>query len=250
MLHDDEIGARREAFSGGGGQSRSDILERAAPSAKIGLRASVVRQKGAGLAAMPNRQSPPSAKIGPETGRREGAMPGPVPRGDTPPPAIHSTVRLLTKIDTEEGRLRRGTEGTVVHVYRGGEVCEVEFMRPFHIVATVDVEEIALVTARREGANGCAMPRSCAPPPAPHAGASAPRLRRGAISLAVPGNGSPPAAHPSPEAGKRGRANVDAISKASAPSLATPSAEPVAKPTQGRAKSRPAPSLQIGRAHV
>ncbi|PWC88479.1 hypothetical protein TSH100_07585 [Azospirillum sp. TSH100] len=46
-------------------------------------------------------------------------------------------VALSRPVETEGGVLRAGAMGTVVGVYRGGAAYEVEFVKPFHTVATV-----------------------------------------------------------------------------------------------------------------
>jgi hypothetical protein len=54
----------------------------------------------------------------------------------------HSMVALTHSHVCEDGRvLPEGSEGAVVHVYRGGGY-EVEFERPFHCVATIGRGEI------------------------------------------------------------------------------------------------------------
>ena len=46
-------------------------------------------------------------------------------------------VRLAADLAVAEGVLPAGTQGVIVAVYADGGACEIEFMRPFHAVATV-----------------------------------------------------------------------------------------------------------------
>jgi hypothetical protein len=54
-----------------------------------------------------------------------------------------TTVKLTRPIDTGDRILPAGASGTVVHVYPDGRAYEVEFTRPFHVVATVAREDVA-----------------------------------------------------------------------------------------------------------
>ncbi|CAO3402609.1 hypothetical protein [Azospirillum palustre] len=46
-------------------------------------------------------------------------------------------IALSKPVETEDGVLPAGSMGIVVGVYRGGAAYDVEFMKPFHTVATV-----------------------------------------------------------------------------------------------------------------
>ena len=63
------------------------------------------------------------------------------------PAAIHELdrVRLLATIALEEGRLRAGEQGTVVHRYRNGDAFEVEFAHPLQALLTLRPGEIERV---------------------------------------------------------------------------------------------------------
>ena len=52
-------------------------------------------------------------------------------------------VTLTHPIETESGTLPRGSSGTIVYAYDNGRACEVEFERPFHVVATLEAGEFA-----------------------------------------------------------------------------------------------------------
>ena len=49
-----------------------------------------------------------------------------------------SLVSLARAVKTDDGTLPPGATGTVVHVYPDEQAYEVEFLRPFHTVATVE----------------------------------------------------------------------------------------------------------------
>jgi|tagenome__1003787_1003787.scaffolds.fasta_scaffold19742602_2 hypothetical protein len=52
--------------------------------------------------------------------------------------AEHSMVRLVSRFDLDDGRtLPAGALGAIVFVHGDGEAYEVEFIKPFHAVATV-----------------------------------------------------------------------------------------------------------------
>lgn len=48
-----------------------------------------------------------------------------------------SRVSLARPVEVEGGILPAGSTGTVVHVYPGERAYEIEFVRPFHALATV-----------------------------------------------------------------------------------------------------------------
>lgn len=52
-------------------------------------------------------------------------------------------VALLGEISTTEGVMPVGTVGTVVYRYNNGEAYEVEFTKPFHLIATLKSNEIS-----------------------------------------------------------------------------------------------------------
>ncbi len=54
-----------------------------------------------------------------------------------PPIAELEIVRLREPVETDNGMMPSGAEGTVVYVHRNGEAFEVEFERPFHAVSTL-----------------------------------------------------------------------------------------------------------------
>lgn len=57
----------------------------------------------------------------------------------------HSMVALRHSHVCEDGSvLPEGSEGAVVHVYRGGAAYEVEFEKPFHCVTSIGRDEITL----------------------------------------------------------------------------------------------------------
>lgn len=49
-----------------------------------------------------------------------------------------SLVSLARPVEAEEGILPAGSTGTVVHVYPGERAYEIEFVRPFHALVTVE----------------------------------------------------------------------------------------------------------------
>jgi hypothetical protein len=53
-----------------------------------------------------------------------------------------SLVSLARPVETEGRVLPAGSVGTVVHVYPEEKAYEVEFVRPFHTVATVEATAI------------------------------------------------------------------------------------------------------------
>ncbi len=53
-----------------------------------------------------------------------------------------SIVRLSRAIDSAEGRLPKGSAGTIVGRYDGGHGYEVEFNTPFHTVATIAAHDL------------------------------------------------------------------------------------------------------------
>jgi hypothetical protein len=53
-----------------------------------------------------------------------------------------SLVSLAIPVEAEGGVLPPGSTGTVVHVYPEERAYEVEFIRPFHTLATVQASEI------------------------------------------------------------------------------------------------------------
>ena len=53
-----------------------------------------------------------------------------------------SRVSLARPVIVEEGVLPPGSTGTVVHVYPEERAYEVEFVRPFHALATVEYAAI------------------------------------------------------------------------------------------------------------
>lgn len=54
----------------------------------------------------------------------------------------HSVVRLRQAVPSAEGILPPGARGTIVHRYESGLAYEVEFVFPFHTVATVEEEKL------------------------------------------------------------------------------------------------------------
>lgn len=60
------------------------------------------------------------------------------------PPAIPelACAQLVRAIVVPEGELPAGTSGTIVHVYRDGLAYEIEILRPFHVVATVEATDV------------------------------------------------------------------------------------------------------------
>lgn len=54
-----------------------------------------------------------------------------------------SVVRLANAVESADGVIPKGSTGTVVARYAGGRGYEIEFTRPFHTVATVDVSDLA-----------------------------------------------------------------------------------------------------------
>lgn len=57
-------------------------------------------------------------------------------------------VRLGRSLETDDGLMPAGSEGTVVGVWRAGAAYEVEFSEPFHAVETVNVEDLGPASAR------------------------------------------------------------------------------------------------------
>jgi hypothetical protein len=55
-----------------------------------------------------------------------------------------SMVSLARPVEADGRMLPSGATGTVVHVYPEERAYEVEFNRPFHAVATVDADAIAI----------------------------------------------------------------------------------------------------------
>ena len=55
----------------------------------------------------------------------------------TPPIAELEVVRLRKAAETENGMMPAGAEGAVVYIHCQGEALEVEFEKPFHVVATL-----------------------------------------------------------------------------------------------------------------
>jgi Domain of unknown function (DUF4926) len=53
-----------------------------------------------------------------------------------------SVISLARPVETEGGVLPPGATGTVVHVYPDARAYEVEFVRPFHTLATVEATSI------------------------------------------------------------------------------------------------------------
>jgi hypothetical protein len=53
-----------------------------------------------------------------------------------------SAVKLVHDVDSDGGHLPKGAIGTVVGRYAGGKGYEVEFTKPFHTVATLDVSDL------------------------------------------------------------------------------------------------------------
>lgn len=52
-------------------------------------------------------------------------------------------VTLSRPVQADEGVVPAGSVGTIVHVWRGGAACEVEFSDPFETVATVRADDLA-----------------------------------------------------------------------------------------------------------
>lgn len=63
-------------------------------------------------------------------------------RGELRHPEL-SMVSLARPVAADEGVLPVGATGTVVHVYPNERAYEVEFIKPFHTLATVESFEIA-----------------------------------------------------------------------------------------------------------
>lgn len=55
----------------------------------------------------------------------------------------HSMVRLSRACDTDDGRtLPAGASGAVVGIWREGLAYEVEFLQPFHVVVTLNPQQL------------------------------------------------------------------------------------------------------------
>lgn len=52
--------------------------------------------------------------------------------------AEHSLVHLTHPLASDDGVLPIGARGVIVHCYEAAPAYEVEFIEPFHIVATVE----------------------------------------------------------------------------------------------------------------
>ena len=53
-----------------------------------------------------------------------------------------SLATLARDVEADVRRVPAGSTGTVVGVYRGGVAYEIEFIRPFHCVATVEGDAV------------------------------------------------------------------------------------------------------------
>jgi len=51
-------------------------------------------------------------------------------------------ITLAKTVHSDEGQVPVGSSGTIVHVWKGGTACEVEFSKPFHAIATVKLDAI------------------------------------------------------------------------------------------------------------
>jgi hypothetical protein len=55
-----------------------------------------------------------------------------------------SQITLVRPVKADEGIIPAGATGTVVHIWHSGTACEVEFIEPFHAIATVKADDIAV----------------------------------------------------------------------------------------------------------
>ena len=86
-------------------------------------------------------RKPSSARFEPLPLRRAG--PAAEPAGRRPLPEL-SVVRLSADLALDDGRtLPAGARGAVVLVHGAGEAYEVEFVTPFHVVATVTAPNLS-----------------------------------------------------------------------------------------------------------
>ena len=67
----------------------------------------------------------------------------PLDRHARPIPEL-SVVRFIRPVETDDGVIPAGARGTVVHSFSGGLAYIVEVYEPFHSVATVEVDSVAL----------------------------------------------------------------------------------------------------------
>ena len=55
-----------------------------------------------------------------------------------------SIVKLGKPVGTKQGTVPAGSSGTVVHAYTTGDAYIIEFYEPFHAVATVEADALAV----------------------------------------------------------------------------------------------------------
>ena len=53
-----------------------------------------------------------------------------------------SRITLARPVKADEGTVPAGAIGTIAHIWHSGKACEVEFIEPFHAIATVKANDI------------------------------------------------------------------------------------------------------------